>query len=133
MGGGGEMGLVGPSLGSGFCWLAFLPPKTFGRLNAPPRPRDGGRSSLRSLRSGMADGGGPTPPLSRSFPFPALSDSDPVPVPEKSAVMSSDFFLRPAHARLSRFPALEAELGAGESGGGLGAAGRACPWPWLWP
>lgn len=38
---------------------------------------------------------------------------------ENSAVMSSDFFLRPAHARLRRPPVLEVVLGAGESGGGL--------------
>ena len=47
--------------------------------------------------------------------------------------MSSDFFLRPAHARLRRLPSLDVVLGAGERGGGLGAAGRAWlgPWPML--
>lgn len=57
---------------------------------------------------------------SRSLPFPVLSTF------ANMAVMSSDFFLRPAHARFSRLPALDAELGAGDRGGGLGgAAGRA--------
>ena len=80
---------------------------------------------MRSLRSGIAEGGGLAVTTSRSLPFPAPS------VPENSAVISSDFFLRPAHARFRRLPALDVVLGAGESGGGLtGAAGRAWLWPW---
>ncbi len=117
-GGGGSAALT--SL-EDFCWLAFLPPpNTLCRIFGPPKPRDGGRSNLRSFRSGIADGGGGlAAPPSRPLPFPPLS------VLEYSAVMSSDFFLRPAHARLSRLPALDAVLGVGERGGGLGAMGRA--------
>ena len=44
--------------------------------------------------------------------------------------MSSDFFLRPAHARLSLFPALDEVLvlGTGESGGGLMGVGAGRAW-----
>lgn len=58
----------------------------------------------------MADGGGPA---SRSLPLPDHSE------PENDAEMSSDFFLRPAHARLSRLPVLDVLLDAGERGIGL--------------
>ena len=72
---------------------------------------------------GIADGGALVAAPSLSLSVPIMSAAANI------AVMSSDFFLRPAHARLSRLPALDVVLGAGDSGGGLGAAGRA----WLWP
>ena len=59
-------------------------------------------------------------PESYSPPLPAL------PAPAKRAVMSSDFFLLPAKARLSLPLVLGEELGAGDRprGGTGGCAGR---------
>lgn len=118
--GGGDGGTGDEDLPGLGCWAALFPPNTFWRFRSfgPFAPRDGGRSNLGSPRSGMADGGGADADFSIRCEL------------ENNAVMSSDFFLRPAHARFRRPPVLDVVLGAGESGGGL-TVGRDWPWPML--
>lgn len=126
VGGGGDIAqgpITAACFGCCCCWLAFRPLKTFWRFRSfgPPKPRDVCLSNLRSPPiSDTIDGGDASRPLLPASPS----------APERIAVMSSDFFLRPAQARFSRLPAPDDELVAGESGGGVaGPAGRARLWP----